>query len=106
MYVFMFMSVYIDRNTHVENVEFRGQGWCLSFVRQALVFCHYVYQDGWLAGASVSASDFTMGAWGLQGMLLLLASHTHEVCEPAVLRVPGSCLSLSPELFTSCRAHF
>lgn len=64
----------------------------LHFVRQALVFCHYVYQDGWLAGASVSASDFMMGAWGLQGMLLPLASHTHEVCEPAVLRVPGLCV--------------
>lgn len=38
-------------------------------------------------GFSCSASDFMMGAWGLQSLLLHLASHAHEVCEPAVVRL-------------------
>lgn len=105
----MFMSVHIDHSTHVENVEFRGWGWCLSspstlwdrplcfatvYTRKAdllgiLLFCLWFHDGSMGIAESAVAPGFacTWSVWAGSG----------KACV---------CVPLSPELFTSCSAHF
>lgn len=103
-YVPVFMCVHIDHNTHVENVEIRGQGYCLSspstsWDRLLCFAAVYTGQAG-LLGILLCLPYFMMGAWGFENMLLHLA--LHALWSVWASSIKGACLvylSLSPECF-------
>lgn len=109
-YVSVFKCVHIDHNTQVENVEIRGQGYCLSSPStlwdRLLCFAAVYTRQAGLLSILLCLPYFMMGAWGLHSMLLHLA--LHALWSVWASSIKGACLvylSLSPECFASCKTE-